>query len=249
METSSNKRGEGATVWVVKKVGTRLIERLELELLDPRLAAAALTHKSYVNEHRGEELQDNERLEFLGDAVIDLAISHRLMEKFPEADEGMLSRLRASIVDEEGLARVAEEIGLGDLLLLGRGEELTGGRKKPSLLADTLEAIIAVIYLEGGLSKVLDFVDRWFKEPLDEAGTSLADRDYKTQLQIASQSRFGTGPRYRVIEERGPDHAKVFVVELKIQDEVRGSGEGRTKKEAEQRAARQALDSLLGGED
>lgn len=222
----------------------KLEQRLRLPISDRSLATAALTHKSYVNEHRDEGLVDNERLEFLGDAVIDLAVSHRLMERFPEANEGMLSRLRASIVDEEGLSTVAQAIGLGDLLRLGRGEEQTGGRTKPSLLADAMEAVIAVVYLDGGLPLVLELVDRWFGDALDRAGSALANRDYKTQLQELAQARFGASPRYRVVEEHGPDHAKTFVVELRIAETVRGRGEGKSKKEAEQLAAREALEAL-----
>ena len=129
----------------------QLEERLGLGLPDAQLALAALTHKSYVNEHRGEGLTDNERLEFLGDAVIDLAVSHRLMERFPGAREGDLSKIRASLVDESGLAGIARQLDLGPLLRLGRGEEITGGRQKASLLADAFEAVIAALYLGGGV--------------------------------------------------------------------------------------------------
>ena len=207
-------------------------------------ALVALTHKSYVNEHRGESLLDNERLEFLGDAVIDLAVSHRLMELFPGAREGELSKLRASIVNEGGLCEVAHTIGLGELLLLGRGEELTGGRSKPSLLADALEAVIAAVYLAGGLARVLDFVDRFLGDALQRAAAGSADRDWKTQVQELSQARFRATPRYRVIEERGPDHSKTFVVELSVAGSILGRGEGRSKKDAEQLSARIALDAL-----
>jgi len=230
----------------VKTLVDQLASQLELPIVDRALWLTALTHKSYVNEHREEGLQDNERLEFLGDAVIDLAVSHRLMERFPGANEGQLSKLRASLVDEEALSQVALALGLGPLLRLGRGEEQTGGRSKPSLLADALEAVVAVLYLEGGLPRVLEFVDRWFREALEQVGSSVANRDYKTRLQEIAQGRLGAGPKYRVIEERGPDHAKTFVVELQVGDEVLGRGEGRSKKEAEQLAARQALEGIEG---
>ncbi|AKU90958.1 ribonuclease III [Vulgatibacter incomptus] len=222
----------------------QLEQRLQIPLPDRQTALAALTHKSYVNEHRGEGLLDNERLEFLGDAVIDLAIGQRLMERFPEASEGTLSKLRASIVDEEGLFEVATSIGLGELLFLGRGEELSGGRTKPSLLADALEAVIAVLYLDGGLPKVLAVVDRLFLPSLERAGTSLANRDFKTQMQELAQARLGAAPRYRLVEERGPDHAKVFSVELWVGETLFGRGEGRSKKDAEQLAAREAIGAL-----
>jgi ribonuclease-3 len=218
--------------------------RLGLSLGDGREALAALTHKSYVNEHRGEELFDNERLEFLGDAVVDLAVSHRLMERHPTAREGELSKLRASIVNEQGLYGVATTLGLGELLLLGRGEELTGGREKPSLLADALEAVIAAVYLAGGMPRVLEFVDRFFGPAIEEAGASGADRDYKTQAQELAQGRLRASPRYRVVEEHGPDHLKTFVIEVAVNGQILGRGTGRSKKDAEQLAAREALATI-----
>ncbi len=229
-----------------------LEKRLGMRLADRQAAQAALTHKSYVNEHRAEGIADNERLEFLGDAVIDLAVSHRLMERFPEAREGTLSKLRASIVNEQGLAAVAGRIGLGELLLLGRGEEMTGGREKPSVLADALEAVVAAIYLGGGLQESLAFVDRFLGEALAQLADSGVDRDYKTQVQELAQGRLKATPRYRVLEEHGPDHAKTFVVEVAVAGKVYGRGEGRSKKDAEQLAARSALEALgeelAGGE-
>ena len=223
-----------------------LEQRLGLALPDAPLALAALTHKSYVNEHRGEALSDNERLEFLGDAVIDLAVSHRLMERFPAAREGELSKIRAAVVDEAGLARIARELDLGSLLRLGRGEELTGGRQKSSLLADALEAVIAAVYLVGGLEPVLGIVDRFLGEAFARAAEGTLDRDFKTQFQELAQSRLRATPRYRVVAERGPDHSKIFEVELELRGEVAGRGEGRSKKDAEQAAAKMALDAMNG---
>jgi len=216
--------------------------RLGLPLADPGLALAALTHKSFVNEHRGDGLQDNERLEFLGDAVIDLAVSHRLMEQFPGAREGELSKIRAALVDEAGLSRIARELDLGPLLRLGRGEELTGGREKSSLLADALEAVVAALYLGGGLTPVLALVDRFLGEAFQRAAAGTLDRDYKTQIQELAQSRMRASPRYRVVAEHGPDHSKVFEVELELRGEVAGRGAGRSKKDAEQAAAKLALE-------
>jgi ribonuclease-3 len=220
--------------------------RLQIRLPDPAVALAALTHKSYVNEHRGESLQDNERLEFLGDAVIDLAVSHRLMERFPEAREGELSKIRAALVDEAGLARMARELDLGPLLRLGRGEALTGGRDKSSLLADAMEAVVAALYLSGGLGQVLALLDRFMGEAFARAAAGTLDRDYKTQFQELAQSRLRASPRYRVVAERGPDHSKVFDVELELRGEVVGRGEGRSKKDAEQAAAKRALEAING---
>jgi ribonuclease-3 len=224
------------------------VEALEARLAQPivnaEVALAALTHKSFVNEHRNEGMADNERLEFLGDAVLDLAVSHRLMERFPEAREGELSKIRAAVVDEPGLARMARTLELGPLLRLGRGEELTGGRQKASLLADAMEAVIAALYLGGGLEPVLALLDRFLGEAFARAAAGTLDRDYKTQLQELAQSRLRASPRYRVVAEHGPDHSKVFDVEAEIKGEVVGRGTGRSKKDAEQAAAKLALDAM-----
>jgi ribonuclease III len=220
--------------------------RLGMSVPDRTVALAALTHKSYVNEHREESgLADNERLEFLGDAVIDLAVSHRLMERFPSAKEGDLSKMRAAVVDEQGLSEMARALGLGELLRLGRGEELTGGRQKASLLADAMEAVVAAVFLGAGLQPVLTIVDRFLGEAFARAASGTLDRDYKTQLQELAQSRLRSTPRYRVVAEHGPDHSKIFEVETDLRGEVLGRGAGRSKKDAEQAAARLALD-LLG---
>lgn len=218
--------------------------RLGVVFPDRALALAALTHKSYVNEHRDGGLRDNERLEFLGDAVIDLAVSHRLMERFPEAREGDLSKMRAAVVDEQGLADMARALDLGALLRLGRGEELTGGRSKSSLLADAMEAVVAVVYLAVGLEGVLSVVDRFLGEAFERASRGTLDRDYKTQLQELAQSRVRAAPRYRVVAEHGPDHSKIFEVETDLLGEVVGRGTGRSKKDAEQAAAKLALEAL-----
>jgi ribonuclease-3 len=208
------------------------------------LGLAALTHKSYVNEHREAGLQDNERLEFLGDAVVDLAISHRLMERFPSANEGELSKLRALIVNEEGLARIARALGLGELLLLGRGEEMTGGREKSSVLADAIEAVIGALYLGSGMEAVMGLVDRHFSEALQGVAEGRSGLDYKTKLQEDVQERLKVSPRYRVISEVGPDHEKTFEVEVTIGAQLYARASGRSKKEAEQAAARATLDML-----
>ena len=222
-----------------------LEERLGLRIVDRATALAALTHKSYVNEHRDEPgLGDNERLEFLGDAVIDLAVSHRLMARFPEAHEGDLSKMRAALVDEPGLCEVARALDLGTLLRLGRGEELTGGRQKASLLADALEAVVAAVFLEAGLEPVLRIADRFLGDAFARATAGTLDRDFKTQLQELAQSRLRSTPRYRVVFEHGPDRSKVFEVETDLRGEVLGRGSGRSKKDAEQAAAKLALEAL-----
>ncbi len=224
----------------------RLLEaRLGASFLRPELAATALTHKSYVNE-RGKGQQDNERLEFLGDAVVDLAIGHRLMERFPAATEGELSRLRALLVDEEGLSRVARRVGLGELLLLGRGEDMSGGRDKSSVLADALEAVMGALYLGSGMEAVMTVVDRHFAEPLDEVTRTLG-RDFKTRFQEFAQERLKQTPRYQVVSEAGPDHEKIFEVEVALGTEAYARASGRSKKEAEQAAARSALELVEQG--
>ena len=199
-----------------------------------------------MNEHRDEEgLTDNERLEFLGDAVIDLAVSHRLMARFPTAREGDLSKMRAAVVDEQGLSEMARALDLGALLRLGRGEELTGGRQKASLLADAMEAVIAAVFVGGGLEPVLGIVDRFLGEAFARAAAGTLDRDFKTQLQELAQSRLRATPRYRVVAEHGPDHSKTFEVETDLARRGRRPRQpGRSKKDAEQGAAKLALDVL-----
>lgn len=219
---------------------TALEAKLGMAFANSALGLAAVTHKSYSNEHRELSASDNERLEFLGDAVVDLAISHRLMEQFPSATEGELSKLRALIVNEEGLARIARRIGLGDLLLLGRGEELTGGRQKNSVLADGLEAVFGAVYLSAGWDKVLQLVDRLFGEALEGVAQGRSGYDYKTRLQEQVQLRLRQAPRYRVLSETGPAHERVFEVEVTVGEDVTARATGRSKKEAEQAAARKA---------
>jgi ribonuclease-3 len=218
--------------------------RLGIPLPDKALALTALTHKSWVNEHRDEGAGHNERLEFLGDAVVDLAVSQRLMERFPDAREGELSKMRAAVVDEQGLSEMARALDLGALLRLGRGEELTRGREKASLLCDAMEAVIAVLYLSGGLPAVLTLVDRFLGEAFERAVAGTLDRDYKTQLQELAYGRLKTVPVYRIVEEQGPDHAKVFVVEVEVAPDLVARAEGRSKKDAEQAAALQCLRAL-----
>lgn len=237
---SPNRSGHPARDPAVLALEARLGQNFQR----PDIALAAITHKSFVNEHRGDGQADNERLEFLGDAVLDLAVSHRLMERFPAAREGELSKIRAAVVDEAGLARIARVLDLGPLLRLGRGEELTGGREKSSLLADAMEAVVAALYLGGGLDPVLALLDRFLGEAFARAAAGTLDRDYKTQLQELAQSRVRASPRYRVVAEHGPDHSKVFDVEAELKGEVVGRGTGRSKKDAEQAAAKLALEAI-----
>jgi ribonuclease-3 len=166
------------------------------------------------------------------------------MERFPEAREGELSKMRAAVVDEQGLSEMARALDLGPLMRLGRGEELTRGREKASLLCDAMEAVIAVLFLSGGLPAVLALVDRFLGEAFERAVAGTLDRDYKTQLQELAYGRLKTVPAYRIVEERGPDHAKLFVVEVEVAPDLVARAEGRSKKDAEQAAARACLQAL-----
>jgi ribonuclease III len=206
----------------------------------------ALTHKSYVHEQR-EAAQHNERLEFLGDAVLGLVISDYCYGRFAHLAEGELSKLRASLVNDGNLARIARRLELGAFLLVGRGEEQTGGRAKASLLADTFEAVLAAIYLDTSLAEVYQVVLRCFHEDLDTV-LKQGYKDYKSELQEYTQEKFGCVPTYIVVRERGPDHDKVFEVEIVIRGLSQGLGAGKSKKEAEQEAARRILGALKARE-
>lgn len=211
---------------------------------DPGLLDNALTHRSFVNENSGFAYKDNERLEFLGDAVLELTVSDMLMKKFPGYAEGELSKLRASVVNEQPLAELARRFRIGEFLLLGRGEEASGGRMKPSLLANAFESLVAAMFLDGGFDRVAAFTGTLF-EPLIETGTAASVyRDYKTAAQEICQIRFQELPRYVVIEATGPDHDKRFETGLLIGERIIATGTGRNKKEAEQQAAKAALEML-----
>lgn len=213
----------------------------------PRLLEEALTHKSYSNERRSRDRTQNERLEFLGDAVLSLVMSEYLAAEFPGSNEGGLSKLKAHLVSEASLAKAARRMKLGRLLRLGKGEELSKGREKHSLLADALEALIAAIYLDGGLEASRKFTLHVLEEELQATRAEQARpgmEDYKTQLQEVCQKRYESLPQYETVRESGPDHEKVFEVELTIQGVLRGIGRGRSKKEAEQMAAKEALMQL-----
>lgn len=204
----------------------------------------ALVHKSYANEKKDQGVQDNERLEFLGDAVLDLIVSEALTARYPVFSEGQLSKLRALVVNESSLSEVARSLDLGEYLLLGRGEEQSGGRQKNSILADSFEAVIAALYLDSGLSQVSAIVLPLLEQQIEQAARAGSGMDFKTELQELSQSLYGVLPRYEVLREEGPDHKKTFFVELAVGDTVMGTGKGHSKKEAEQEAARLALARL-----
>src|SRR3954470_5301818 len=221
-----------------------LTERLGLPAgtLAPDLALEALRHGSYVHERSlapGRELlRSNERLEFLGDAVLGVVVARRVYERFPDASEGELTRLRAGLVREESLALVARQLGLGDLLPLGRGEQRSGGRENAGRLADALEAVLAAVLLSCGMEQTLAVVDRVLSPLFDQEGLA---RDPKTELQQLFQSRRRT-PQYHVLSVAGPDHARSYEVEVRLDGTPLGRGSGRSKKEAEQAAAGAALE-------
>lgn len=212
---------------------------------DLDLLREATTHKSHAHE-AGRPNQHNERLEFLGDAVLELVVSHALMLAHPTLREGDLSRLRASLVNMRSLAEVARRLDLGPVLRLGKGEERTHGREKPSVLADAYEAVIGAIYLGDGLEAARIFIEGQLGERIRAHQTSVAHRDFKTRLQEQAQSRYQVSPTYAIVDEEGPDHAKTFHVEVRVQGEVVGSGSGPSKKQAERAAAQQALNAWQG---
>ncbi len=202
------------------------------------LLRMAVCHSSYINEHRMERLDCNERLEFLGDAVLELVSSEYLYQKFPEKPEGELSKLRASLVCEPSLAMSARAIGLEKYLLLGNGEEATGGRQRDSIISDALEAAIGAIYLDGGITNAKEFILAYVLNDMEHKQLFF---DSKTILQERVQGRMEGQICYRLVGEKGPDHDKSFFVKLYIGDKEYGSGQGHTKKAAEQRAAYEAL--------
>ena len=218
-----------------------------LDLLDQ-----GLKHRSFAHENLEAGGGDNERLEFLGDAVLDLVVSHLIMERHPDYSEGDLSRLRAAVVNELRLARIARELDLGEYLLLGKGEEASKGREKNSILAASLEAVLAAVYLDGGFKKSFKAISELFSPYLEIAEKEGFYQDFKTKLQEVSQEALKSTPRYLLAKEFGPDHDKVFGVKVLIQEKVAGVGAGKSKKEAEQRAAQKTLQSFhlfLKGKD
>ena len=216
---------------------------LDYRFQNRRLLSEALRHRSFVNENPHLAGQDNERLEFLGDAVLNLVVSHILIRKYPEMSEGDLSRTRAHLVNETRLAQEARSLMLGTYVQLGRGEAKTGGQEKPSILSDTLEAVLAAIYLDGGFQAAFDVINERLHFRFEALGKPAEIVDYKSRLQEYVQTREKTTPVYRIIEERGPDHDKEFVVELTLK-RLTTLGTGKNKKAAEQEAAREALTHL-----
>ncbi len=211
---------------------------------DKRLLEEVFVHRSFLNEKAGRGLRSNERLEFLGDAVLSTAISHILTERFPDMDEGGLSRFRARLVSEKTLSLLAKDMGLGRYMLLGKGESLQWGSGKQSILADVSEALIAAIYLDGGFKKAFMFISERVDAMIDYLSEKEVGIDYKTALQEYTQKAYKIVPKYKVVDESGPDHKRVFHVDVMIRGDKLGTGKGWSKKEAQQQAARVALEKL-----
>lgn len=222
----------------------QLQEEIGIAFSDQTLLQKALVHRSFLNENPDFALPSNERLEFLGDALLDFVVGEYLFERFPQMDEGDLTKLRAALIMAGALAEFARSIELGDYIYLSRGEDERGGRSRVGLLSDAFEALVAAIYLDRGLQAVREFLMRF----LERETTRVVERglrgDHKSQLQEWTQRELRVTPVYRTIMERGPDHAKQFTVEVWIGDQAHGRGEGRSKQAAQQHAAQQALEQL-----
>lgn len=220
-----------------------LQRKLLYEFKNTNLLDESLRHSSFVNEQADTGMRDNERLEFLGDAVLNLVIGDILMQRHPDSNEGDLSRMRANLVNEAQLATIARSINLGSYLQLGKGEIQTNGREKNSILADTFEAVMAALYLDGGFDAAFKTIDRHFSPLIESVTAPMANYDYKSQVQEFVQVTQHEMPIYTVIHESGPDHDKTFQVRLQLQ-QLHAEGIGKSKKTAEQDAARKALEML-----
>ena len=220
-----------------------LEERLDYRFYDIEWLDKALTHKSFIHQTNTPQKVSNEVLEFLGDAVLTLVVSHLLLQKFPEADEGILSKKRADLVKQSSLALLSKELCLEGQLLLGKSELLNGGRMKASILANVYEALVGAIYMDSGFDRIFEIIQNHLK-PYLQSQTSLLFDDYKSLLQEHSQRIYGVSPQYRVLNESGPDHDKRFQASVAIEGEIRGVGWGKSKKEAQQEAAKKALEEI-----
>jgi ribonuclease III len=219
-------------------------QALNLTFSDKALLQRALTHRSYINENPDYPLEDNERLEFLGDAILDFITGEYLYHHFPEMAEGFLTNLRSALVRTETLAEFAAQVSLGDFLFLGKGEEDGGGRKRTAILCDAFEALIGAIYLERGIEFTRHYVQEMIEPALKEILNADSHKDAKSRLQEVAQSLFQITPTYHTIKEEGPDHAKKFTVEALIGQKAYGRGTGFNKQSAAQDAAEQALEAL-----
>ncbi len=225
----------------------RIQDDIGLRFANPSLLRRALTHRSYLNENPDVVLEDNQRLEFLGDAILDFVTAVWLYNRFPEYQEGPLTSLRAALVCTGTLARFARQIGIDTYLLLGKGEEEGGGRTRDSVLCDAFEALVGALYLDSGLAVVEALLHRLLPGEAERVLEERLDRDPKSLFQEWSQAQLGVTPRYRTVSATGPDHARTFVVEVLVADQVYGRGQGRSKQAAAQQAAQAGLDKVSGG--
>ena len=235
-----NNQKSGVLPEKVRNNFQALQDELNVQFINKTLLYEAFTHSSYVNEHRRKLFTDNERLEFLGDAVLELSVSKYLFEKFPHMSEGELTKLRASIVCEPSLVVFANELNFGQFVLLGKGEELTGGRERPALLADVFESFVGALYLDQGLDIVVGFLER-IVFPKVEVGAFSHVMDFKSQLQEMVQQSNNGILCYEIADEKGPAHNRTFVSRVILNDKQLGEGCGKSKKEAEQQAAQSAM--------
>jgi ribonuclease-3 len=233
----SLKQGEKKAISILEK-------SIDYVYKDKGKALEAITHSSYANEGRSKKLNSNERLEFLGDSVLNFVITKYLYKEVSDMPEGEMSKLRASVVSEASLSYCARKLKIGDALLLGKGEKTMGGRERTSILADAVEAIIGSLFLDGGIEAAEVFIQKNLHENYIQAVQGKLFCDYKTRLQEEIQKNGPYNIRYSVINEKGPDHNKIFTISVSINEEVMGTGKGKTKKEAEQNAASNALDKL-----
>jgi ribonuclease-3 len=223
----------------------KLQQTLGYRFRDPRLLRRALTHPSYVNEHPDETLGDNQRLEFLGDAVIDFIAADWVYGSYTDFDEGRMTRLRAVLVRTETLAHFASQVGIGEALRLGHGEEEAGGRERDANLCDAFEAVVGAIYRDAGMRAARTVVEPFFTPVAETTLAEAADQDAKSRLQEWSQAELKVTPHYRIVAAKGPDHAKTFVAEVLLDERVVGQGAGHSKQAAEQAAAQAACESLI----
>ena len=225
-----------------------LEKRISYHFHDVNLLSTALTHRSYVNENKQMAVSDNERFEFLGDAVLGLSVSDLIIKKYVSFPEGTLTQIRASLVNEKHLAQLARNLQLGDCLLLGRGEENSGSRTKDSFLANAFEAVIAAVYLDSDFANANNIITKLIEPLLEDDNSSSEYFDYKTALQELCQKRYKTIPIYMVIDAKGPDHSKIFEVKIVIVNKLTEIGSGKSKKEAEKQAAQKAWETLQNEE-
>ena len=217
------------------------LETLGYRFQNEEILKIALNHSSYSNENKSKRIQNNERLEFLGDSVLSLIVSNHIFRKYSELPEGEMTKIRASVVCESTLKELAMDLDIGSFIKLGKGEELTGGRNRPSILSDAYEAVVGAIYIDGGYKQAESFVLKQMIELIENSAQGFGIADFKTKLQEILQKKGDTKISYEVVEELGPDHSKEYTVLVRCDGEKFGIGMGKSKKEAEQNAARNAL--------